>query len=129
MPNYDPRSKIHRTNKNGQHVGLELGITVPEPDVSIFTPNVVIVAAVGESSSWGGQKFDGYAYLPNDAALIAFRKQLEKSKTHEEYNFIVDVSLKALSQEGVEAVLAKIKENPQRPWLWTNTDYSIKPWS
>lgn len=127
MKTYDPRSKLIRTNKSGQAL-VDVAVGEDTQTVAFTVPNVVIVAAVGESSSWSGQKFDGYAYLPNAEALNAFRAHLEKTKTYEEYSFIVDVSLKAITSEGLEVMRSKLTECPDRPWLWVNTDFSCKLW-
>lgn len=120
MKTYDPRSKLVRHDKNGEPmVAVEMQLTVP---------NVLIVVTVFESSSWSGQKFDGRVYLANKETLDAFAKKLNETKSREEYNFIKDVRLCAVTDECIEELTQAIKDHPERPWLWTNADHTVKLW-
>lgn len=131
MRNYDPRSKLFRTDQNGQPVMDKVTRKITPAPVQpemLTVPNVVLVAVVYESSSWSGQKFDGYAYLPSPAALDMFKRHLEKHKNLEEYNFITDVRLSQVAPECVQAMAEKITDKPDKPWLWISTDYAVKLW-
>lgn len=131
MKSYDPRSKLIRHDKNGQplmdKVTRKITASPVLPEM-LTIPNVVLVAVVYESSSWGGQKFDTYAYLPSPHALDMFKRHLEKFKTREEYNFITDVRLCQVAPECVQAMADKTNDKPDQPWLRTNTDYAVKLW-
>ena len=129
MRNYDPRSKLfnsdgtRRTDKNGNLIKIPAEKTMTSDDRKQYTvQNVVIIATVYESSSWGGQKFDGYVYLPNEQALQRFKDHVQKTKSPEEYNFITDVQLRSITDEGLTAMIDSIKEDAERPWLWSDTD-------
>ena len=128
MKSYDPRSKLIRHDKNGQPLTdaqNKPSLVLPE---MLTIPNVVLVAVVYESSSFGGQKFDGYAYLPSPHALNLFKRHLEQHKSREEYNFITDVRLSHVAPECVQAMADKINDKPEKPWLWISTDYAVKLW-
>lgn len=131
MHNIDPRSKINRINKQGKPLEQE-PVKWPGSDVqpkALTVPNVVIVVTMGESSSWSGQKPDGYAYVPNKAALDLFLAHLQRSKSREEFSYVAGINLKVVASACLEIMSTKISENPERPWLWVDTDYSVKLWS
>lgn len=95
---------------------------------TMTVPNAVIVCAMRESSSFMGQKADGWVYLPSKEALEQFKKHIEQHKRVEEYSYIVSIDLKVINEAGMLQLADCINDEDDRPWLWSNDDFSVKLW-
>lgn len=137
MHNYDPRSKLY--NKDGsrrvdQHGDIiktpaERKAAISAAERKAFTvPNSVIVCEIMESSSFSGQKFDGYAYLPNAESLTKFRQHIKSCGSRDEYSFIHRTMLMTITDQGLRVLIDAIKANEGRPWLWCDADYCVATW-
>lgn len=97
-------------------------------DKLTLMPNVAIVLKMNERRSFLGPKEDGFVYLASKEALDKFEAHILRYRSREEYSEIDERELRALTDDGVLALSHAVKEDPERPWLWTKTDFRIKLW-
>ncbi|QYW03958.1 hypothetical protein pEaSNUABM46_00315 [Erwinia phage pEa_SNUABM_46] len=86
---------------------------------------VVIVCVMQESDSFMGQKFDGYVYLLNPEHKEMFERHLQAHKSRENYSRIISHANHYITSTGFDALHAAIRKDANRPWLWSDTDYTI----
>lgn len=87
---------------------------------------VVIVCVMQESDSFMGQKFDGFVYLLNQEAKTLFEKHIQQHRSRENYSTIIGCAMHHVSDRGFKAITAAVHKDPDRPWLWTDTNHTIQ---
>ena len=97
-------------------------------DKLTLVQNVAIVLTMNERRSFLGPKEDGFVYLADKEALDKFEAHILRHRSREEYSEIDGRELRVLTDEGVLALSHEIKTDPDRPWLWTKTDFRMKLW-